>query len=153
MTNALCVRTGMGSYSEGQELYTSSLTGCLATLLFFEDKTLRKSILTHYLPLQEGTKPKYSFLAQGFHREIDKNLEKITELKQKCVVDEYFFQRGIILVPKIDKASKLLERGVQELFPSMSLELVIYDLNKPLIARINPALRIWMTEQHGINFF
>ena len=54
-----------GKYSSGDELHTSGLGGCIATLLYFENQGKREGIMTHYPPLN-----------------IDENIAKLKELQE-----------------------------------------------------------------------
>ena len=125
-----------GKHTSGDELYTSGLAGCIATLLYFEGKGTKEGILTHYPPL-----------------EIVNNIAKLRELQKKNLGAEYQRQRGIVLVERPTEASQLLETGIRTIFPRVTLETVVYNQNRVGRASLNPSQSEWRTEQHGSNSF
>jgi hypothetical protein len=130
------VKIYSGKYSSGEELYTSGLGGCIATLLYFEGKETKEGILTHYPPLG-----------------IDENIAKLRELQEQNLREDYQRQIGIVLVERPTEASQLLETGIRVVFPGVTLETVVYDQNRVGKVSLNPSQSEWRTEQHGRNFF
>ncbi|MBU2639274.1 MAG: hypothetical protein KKG75_01040 [Nanoarchaeota archaeon] len=125
-----------GKYTSGEELHTSGLGGCIATLLYFEGEGTKEGILTHYPPL-----------------EIDENISKLRELQEQNFGREYQKQRGVVLVERPTEASQLLETGIRAVFPGVTLETVVYDQNRIGKGSLNPSRSEWRTEQHGSNSF
>lgn len=125
-----------GKYSNGDELYTSGLGGCIATLLYFECQGRKEGIMTHYPPLN-----------------IDENIQRLRELRDTHLRGDHQRQRGVVLVEKSNEASRLLEIGIRAIFPEVTLETVVYDQNRVGKVSLNPSQSEWRTEQHGRNSF
>lgn len=130
------VEMSNGKYTNGDELHTSGLGGCIATLLYFEGEGPKEGILTHYPPL-----------------EIGENIAKLRELQEQNLGSDYQKQRGIVLVEKPTEASQLLETGIRAVFPGVTLETVVYNQSRIGRVSLNPSQGEWKTEQHGSNSF
>lgn len=125
-----------GKYSNGDELHTSGLGGCTATLLYFERRGKREGILTHYAPLN-----------------IDENIKKLKSLRDLHMQGEPTYQKGVVLVEQKNDASALLQTGVQAIFPGITLDTILYDQSRTGKVTLNPSGKVWISEQHGVNSF
>lgn len=152
MCHTNVVFTGQGKHTFGEKLSTSELTGCVATLLYFENKDKHEGIVTHYLPLLEGNKVQ-SFLSEPLGNEVDKNIRKLDELKQERIRDIFPYQSGVMFFSKKDEAVSLLEQEVKRLFPETHLRMVEYSSSKKMVVSMNPLRKEWESTQHGLNEF
>ena len=125
-----------GKYSGGEELHTSSLGGCIATLLYFESQGAREGVMTHYPPLN-----------------IDENIQRLRELRDTHLKGEHEKQKGVVLAEKRNGASQFLETGIRTIFPEITLDTIIYDQTKVGKVSLNLSQSEWRTEQHGRNSF
>jgi len=125
-----------GKYSSGQELDTSGLCGCIATLLYFESQGVREGVMTHYSP-----------------HDVDENIQRLRELRDTHLKGSYQKQRGVVLVERPNKASQFLETGIRALFPEITLDTIVYDQTRVGKVSLNPSQSEWRTEQHGRNSF
>lgn len=125
-----------GKYVSSDELQTSGLGGCIATLLYFESQGKREGVMTHYPPLN-----------------IEENIQRLRELSDIHLTGDYQRQRGVVLVERTNEASQLLETGIKAIFPEMTLETIVYDQTRVGKVSLNPSQSEWRTEQHGRNTF
>jgi len=130
------VKMSNGKYTNGEELYTSGLGGCITTMLYFEGKEAKKGILTHFPPL-----------------EIDENIAKLRGLQEQNLSGDYQRQGGVVLVERPNEASQLLETGIRAIFPEITLDTIVYDQTQVGKVSLNPSQSEWRTEQHGRNSF
>ena len=125
-----------GKYSSGEELHTSGLGGCIATLLYFESQGARDGVMTHYPPLN-----------------IDENIQRLRELRDTHLKRDYQRQRGVVLVERPNETSQFLETGIRAIFPEITLDTIVYDQARVGKVSLNPSQSEWRTEQHGRNTF